>query len=435
MHELLTELFPLNRSLTGDGVRETLRRLAPLAPLEMHEVPSGTRVLDWVVPREWNVNEAYIETPDGRRIADFARSNLHLVGYSAPFRGRVSLPELRAHLHTLPEQPDRIPYRTSYFEESWGFCLAQRELEELSEGAYEVVVDTRLDEGSLTFGECLLEGESDDEVLISSHVCHPSLANDNLSGVVVAAHLANVLAELPRRLSVRFLFAPATIGAIAWLARRSPEQLARIRHGLVLTCLGDPGPLTYKRSRRGNAAVDRAASNVVAHASPSGSVRAFSPLGYDERQFCSPGFDLPIGRLTRTPDGEYPEYHTSADDPTFVDASSLEGSLAAVLEILEVLERDRAVTGTAPFGEPQLGRRGLYRSLGGEPEIPRLQEALLWVLNLADGRHSLLDIAERAGFPFRLADRAAGLLSQHGLLADAARPPEPSAIGERSGRE
>lgn len=417
MYALLSELFPLDRSLTGNGVRETLERLSKVAPLTIREVPTGTRVLDWTVPREWNVREAYIRAPDGRKVADFAESNLHLVGYSVPVRARMPLERLKERLHSLPEQPDCIPYHTSFYDETWGFCLRQHDVEALPDGEYEVVVDSTLEDGSLTYGEFVLEGESSDEVLLSCHVCHPSLANDNLSGMVVAAYLARALSGRSRRLSYRFLFVPGTIGPITWLARNS-AVVSQVRHGLVLSCLGDPGGFTYKRSRQGDATVDRAAAHVLAHLDEPGEVRAFQPLGFDERQYCSPGFDLPVGRLTRTPNGEYPEYHTSADDLDLVRPECLESSLRAVLRIVEILERDRVVVSLNPHGEPQLGRRGLYRAMGGKSDPPRLQTAILWVLNLADGHHSLLAMAERSGMDFRVLDRAAELLAEHELVRE-----------------
>ena len=417
MYALLAELFPLDRSLTGEGVRETLARLAQLVPLEVHEVPSGTRVLDWSVPPEWNVREAWVRDPSGRKVVDVAKSNLHLVGYSVPVHGHMSLSELREHLHTLPEQPDVIPYRTSYYHEDWGFCLRHRDLEGLPGGEYEVLVDSSLEEGTLTYGECYLEGDVPDEVLLSCHVCHPSLANDNLSGIVVAAHAARELARMPRRLSYRILFVPGTIGAITWLARNR-TTVSQIRHGLVLSCLGDPGAFTYKRSRRGDAAVDRAVAHVLGSLDGTHEIRGFTPLGYDERQYCSPGFDLPVGRLTRTPNGEYPEYHTSADDLSLVRAEALAGSLHTLLRIVDVLEKDRTWVNQSPYGEPQLGRRGLYRAMGGAPDLPDLQTALLWVLNLADGEHSLLEVAERSGLDLAVLDAAARLLADHDLLEE-----------------
>ena len=419
LHAFVAELFPICRSITGDGLRDTLRRIGARIPLTLREVPSGTPVLDWTVPQEWNIRDAWIASPEGDRVVDFRRSNLHVVGYSAPVRGRMTLAELRPHLHSLSDRPDWIPYRTSYYEKSWGFCLAHRDLERLRDGAYEVCIDSTLAPGSLTYGESVVPGDSRDEVLVSCHCCHPSLANDNLSGIAVAVALAAHLATLPRRrFTYRFLFIPGTIGAITWLARND-DAARRVRHGVVLTGLGDGGPLTWKRSRRGDTTVDRAAALVLAGRTPPGAVRDFSPYGYDERQYGSPGFDLPVGRLSRTPHGEYPEYHTSADDLAFVRPEQLADGLAALTEIVDILEHDHRYLNRSPKGEPQLGRRGLYRPMGGEPRLPGHELALLWVLNQSDGAHSLLDIAERAGMPFSLVHQAATALVKHDLLGPA----------------
>jgi aminopeptidase-like protein len=330
-----------------------------------------------------------------------------------PVRRRMSLEELRPHLHSLPEHPDWIPYRTSYYAENWGFCLAHRELEALAAGEYEVCVDSTLEPGSLSYGELFLPGESEEEILFSCHSCHPSLANDNLSGTAVAVWLARHLAGMPRRHGMRFLFIPGTIGSITWLARNE-AAVGRIRHGLVLSCLGDPGRSTYKRSRRGNALVDRAAAQVLRQGGEH-ELMDFVPYGYDERQYCSPGYDLAVGCLTRTPNGRFPEYHTSADNIEFVRPEALEDSLAKALAIVEVLEHDAAYQNLSPRGEPQLGRRGLYGNVGGTTP-PGFEMALLWVLNLSDGRHTLLDVAERSGLSFGLLRKAAEALAAHALL-------------------
>ena len=413
MHALVAELYPICRSITGEGLRETLRRLQRLVPLELHEVPSGTQVLDWTVPKEWNVRDAWVADPTGERVVDFRAHNLHVLNYSTPVRRRMSLAELRPHLFTLPEHPDWIPYRTSYYAENWGFCLAHRALERMREGEYEVCIDSTLQPGHLTYGELFLPGTSEDEILFSCHSCHPSLANDNLAGTAVAVWLARQLSALPRRHGMRFLFIPGTIGSITWLAGNEAAA-GRIRHGLVLSCLGDAGRSTYKRSRRGNAPVDRAAAHVLRHAGDH-ELLDFIPYGYDERQYCSPGFDLPVGCLTRTPNGRFPEYHTSADNLDFVKPAALEDSLAKALAIVEVLEQDGTYLNLSPKGEPQLGRRGLYGNTGGTTP-PGFEMALLWVLNLSDGRHGLLDIAERSGTPFRVIRQAADALVKHALL-------------------
>jgi aminopeptidase-like protein len=414
MYTLATRLFPICRSITGDGVRETLQAIAERIPLEVNEVPSGTQVLDWTVPDEWNIRDAYIAASDGERVVDFRESNLHVVSYSEPVRAQMTLDELRARLHVHPDQPDWIPYRTSYYSRTWGFCLSQRQLDALGDGSYEVVVDSTLAPGSLSYGECFLPGATDEEVLLTTHVCHPSLANDNLSGIVLLAELGAALADSPRRLSYRLVFVPGTIGSISWLARNE-GALSRVAGGLVVACVGDHGPLTYKRSRRGDAPVDRAGAHVIGRGEGE-RVLDFVPWGWDERQFNSPGFDLPVGCLTRSLEGEFPEYHSSADDLDLISAERLEQSLTAALAILDVLEHDRTYRNLSPRGEPQLGRRGLYRAVGGpDPGVEQL--ALLWVLNQSDGSRSLLDVAERSGLPFAAIREAAERLEVAGLLA------------------
>ena len=484
MMDLAAELYPIPRSLTGDGVRATLERIGRRIPLDVQELPTGTPILDWTVPREWNPREAWIRDPAGRKVVDFADHNLHLVGYSAPVHRRMTLDELRPHLHSLPEQPDLIPYRTSYYEETWGFCLPHRLLESLPDGEYEVLVDASLEDGAMTWGECLLPGSTAEEVLVSSHVCHPQLANDNLSGIAVAVQLAETLAAVPeRRYGYRFLFAPGAIGAIAWLARNR-GRLDAFRHGLIAANLGDAGAFHYKKSRRGDQEIDRAVVAALAGLGEDLVTEDFFPFGYDERQYCSPGFDLPVGVLTRTPWGKYPEYHTSADDLSFIGAEALAGSLAAYLAIAAVLEEglaapalrrrpqpprartasriartassgsapaaedgqapavdaalggrspeapppdaagtaggsagDRRYRNLEPFGEPQLGRRGLYGGLGGAGR-KEFEIAMLWVLNQSDGEHSLADIAERSGLALVIVGEAADALRDASLLEE-----------------
>ena len=414
MHDLVAELYPLCRSITGDGVRETLRRVAKHVPLEIREVASGTQVFDWTVPPEWNIRSAHITGPDGRRVVDFETSNLHVMSYSVPTRARLSRAELDTHLHSLPDQPDRVPYRTSYYSRDWGFCVSERQRASLGDGEYEVVIDSDLRDGHHTYGELLIPGETDDEVLVSCHVCHPSLANDNLSGIAVATFLAAHLRTSRNRYSYRFLFVPGTIGAITWLSANR-ANVDRVKQGLVLACIGDGAPFTYKRSRRGDATIDRAVAHTLAHRPGEHEVVDFSPWGYDERQFCSPGFNLPVGGLTRSPQGRFPEYHTSADDLSLVRPEHLAESLSVLVEIVDVLEGDRAYLNVNPMCEPRLGARGLYPSVGGDDAgVDRV--ALLWVLNLSDGTHSLLDIAARAGLPFATVRAAADALVRVGLL-------------------
>lgn len=415
MHALVAELYPTCRSITGNGVRHTLEVLGRYAKLAVTEVPSGTQVLDWVVPPEWNIRDAWIKNARGEKVVDFTKSSLHVVNYSVPVHTRLTLEELRPRLHSLPDRPDWIPYRTSYYDKTWGFCLRHRELVALEPGEYEVMIDSTLEPGSLTYGELVLPGETEDEILLSAHVCHPSLCDDNLSGIATSLFLARELAKWPkRRHTFRFLFAPGTIGAITWLAKNR-ERAQRIKHGLTVTCLGDSHPFTYKRTEAGDATIDRAAALVLKSRGLAHHLIDFFPYGYDERQYNSPGFRLPVGSLMRGRHGQFPEYHTSGDDLAFVTPERLGESLAVLRELFELLDGNETFENLAPFGEPQLGTRGLYRALGGT-SIPDLQFAMLWVLNQSDGRRSLLDVAERSGLGFRVLRRAADLLSEYGLL-------------------
>ena len=416
LHGIASKLYPICRSITGDGLRETLRLIQSKIPLEVSEVPSGTPVFDWTVPKEWNIRDAYIKDVSGKGVVDVQRSNLHVLNYSTPVHATLPLSELKQHLFTLRDHPDWIPYRTSYYKEQWGFCLTQNQLSALGDGNYEVCIDSALEDGSLSYGECYLPGHSKEEMLISTHVCHPSLANDNLSGITVATRLAQFLAGKELRYSYRFLFVPGTIGAITWLARNG-DTVPNIRHGLVLTGIGDRGGFHYKKSRRGNTEIDRAAAIVLRHCGEASEVLEFSPYGYDERQYCSPGFNLPVGCLMRSVWGTFPEYHTSADNLDFIQPDQLARSLRVCISICDVLENDRFYRNQNPFCEPQLGKRDLFRSTGGESLETELH-ARLWVLNLSDGEHSLLDIAERSGLPFETVRSAAELLSEKGLLAE-----------------
>jgi aminopeptidase-like protein len=419
MYALVEDLFPLCRSITGDGLRETLRRIGDRIPLQVEEVPTGSRAFDWTVPNEWTIRDAFVRDRHGYRVIDFNRSNLHVVGYSVPVDARMTLAELRPNLHTVPGQPDLVPYRTSYYSERWGFCLSHNQLRELEalgdDEQYEVRIDSTLAPGSLSYGELVIPGATANEILISCHACHPSLCNDNLSAISVAATLARLLSGASLRLTYRFLFAPGTIGAIVWLARNR-EATPRIRHGLVLANLGDRGSFTYKRSRQGNAVVDRAVTHVLSCSGRPHRTQPFSPYGYDERQYCSPGFNLPMGSLMRTPHGEFPEYHTSGDNLALVAPDQLAESLALLIEILEVLEREAVYVSTNPLCEPQLGRRGLYRSMGGQSDAGVEEMPLLWTLNLSDGQHTVLEIAERSGLPFDAIVRAVDALVDAELL-------------------
>jgi aminopeptidase-like protein len=417
---LIERLYPICRSITGDGVRQTLRILQEYIPLTIREVPSGTRVFDWAVPKEWNVKDAYIKNSKGEKLVDFQKSNLHVLNYSLPIHEKVSLDELKAHSFSLPDKPDWIPYRTSYYKENWGFCLSHKQLAELQEDEYEVLIDSTLRDGHLSYGEYFIKGESADEILISTHVCHPSLANDNLSGTALAVFVAKHLKAASLRYSYRFVFTPGTIGSIIWLSLNEAQTI-RIKHGLVLACAGDSGKINYKKSRQANAEIDRAVIQALRDSGDAFALHEFSPYGYDERQFCSPGFNLPVGCFMRTPHGEFPEYHTSADNLELVQPKFLVDSLTKCLSIFEILEGNRRYLNLNPKCEPQLGKRGLYGSIGGQSD-GRLQElAMLWVLNLSDGAHDLLDISEKSKVSFCLIKKAADALLANNLLREASK--------------
>jgi aminopeptidase-like protein len=424
LHRFASELFPICRSITGDGIRTTLELIRKRIPMRMEEVASGTEVFDWTVPKEWNIRDAYIADARGDRIVDFKKCNLHVLNYSVPVHKTMQLGELREHLFTIPERPDWIPYRTSYYRENWGFCLSHNQLLAMKDAEYEVCIDSTLTDGHLTYGECYLPGALQDEVLISTHACHPSLANDNLSGLVVAAALAEMLSATEHRYSYRFLFVPGTIGAITWLAK-TRNRASRIRHGLVLTGIGDSGFFHYKKSRSGNAEIDQAVANVLRSETKSPEIMEFSPYGYDERQYCSPGFNLPVGCLMRSVWGTFPEYHTSADNLEFIKPHQLAESLRVCSTVIDVLENNVRYQNLNPYCEPQLGKRGLYASRGGE-SIKAEANAMLWVLNFSDGEHSLLDIADRSGLPFFQLCEAAARLQEAALLA---RIPDKSSGG------
>lgn len=416
LHAFASQLYPICRSITGNGVRTTLQLIAQRIPLQLQEVPSGSQVFDWEVPLEWNVEDAYVKDSDGRKVVDFREHNLHLVSYSEPVARQLTLTELQPHLHVHKHNPGWIPYRTSYYRRSWGFCMRARDSEQLHDGRYEVRIDTSLEPGSLTYGEFVLPGRSREEVLLFTHVCHPSLANDNTSGMAIATWLAEWLAGQPRRYSYRIVFAPGTIGSLCWL-KRNERRLSRVRHGLVLGLLGDAGPLTYKRSRRGDAEIDRIAHYALQSLEPQARMIDFEPYGYDERQLCSPGFDLPVGRLTRSANDGYPEYHSSADDLSLISPQQLAASLAACRRICEVIESDRRYVNLQPKGEARLGKRGLYGCVGGSSPAAR-EHAMLWLLNQSDGTQSVLDIAQRSQRPFELLAQTAQELENAELLRE-----------------
>ena len=415
MHGLMTELYPICRSITGDGVKESLSIVKKHIPLNIHKIRTGAVVFDWEIPKEWNIRDAYIMNSNGEKIVDFRQSNLHVVNYSIPVHREMSLSELKQHLFTLPEYPDWIPYRTSYYNETWGFCMTYSQFLTLKEDTYQVHIDSTLKKGHLTYGEYFLRGELNDEVLLSTHICHPSLCNDNLSGISVMTYLAKHLQFQKLRYSYRFLFIPATIGAIAWLSINE-LNLRNIKHGLVAALLGDDGDFTYKKSRRGNAEIDQVVSEVLKTKDIPHKIINYSPYGYDERQFCSPGFNLPVGSLTRTTYGKYPEYHTSADNLDFVKPAALEESLELYQAVIQLLEENQKFINTNPKCEPQLGKRKLYHSTGGYNKVADFQMAVLWVLNLSDGYHSLLDISKQSGIEFELIRKVASKLTETRLL-------------------
>ena len=420
LFDFARQLYPICRSISGNGVRETLRLIGRHIPVTVHEVPSGTKVFDWEVPLEWNIEDASVTDTHGRRVVDFQAHNLHIVSYSEPINATLSLDELAPRLHSIPDRPDWIPYRTSYYRRSWGFCLRHEDRERLRPGSYRVDIKTTLAKGSLSYGEVVIPGRTKEEVIFFTHVCHPSLANDNTSGMSIATSLAQWVAAEPRRFTYRFVFAPGTIGSLCWL-KRNEARLGRIRHGLVLALLGDPGALTYKSSRRETSEIDAAAAYVVPAVDPLARLIPFSPYGYDERQLCSPGFNLPVGRLTRSVNGGYPQYHSSADDLSLIAPEFLQQSFATCQRLVAVLEGDEQYVNLSPKGEPLLGKRGLYGSVGGRSPAER-EQALLWVLNQSDGTRSLLEIAKRSGIDFHTIREAATALESAALLRAAQAP-------------
>ena len=443
MHELMIELFPICRSITGNGVRQSLQILQNHISLDISEIPSGTKVFDWTIPREWNINDAYIKNSKGEKIIDFKKSNLHVLNYSTPIRTKLSLQELLPHLHSLPDQPNVIPYRTSYYKENWGFCITHNQLINLQDDEYEVVIDSTLENGSLTYAEFFIQGESNDEVLFSCYTCHPSMCNDNLSGVVLFTFLAKHLKNLSLKYSYRFLFIPETIGAITWLSQNE-SNVKKIKHGLVAYCVGDPGNSSYKKSRQGNAEIDQIVMEVQKDTGEEHKVVDFFPTGSDERQFCSPGFNLPVGALVRTFASEFSEYHTSADNTEFVKAQYLGDTLSKYVKVITKLEEnfgkfkpndkeklgksikeknDRIFINLNPKCEPQLGKRKLYHDIGSQ--IPSQggkkiinQFALLWVLNYSDGFHYLSDIVKLSGYDLIDIENSADALVKSHLLKE-----------------
>lgn len=412
-------LWPLMRSITGDGVRKTHDILGKLVPLQRIEIPSGTQVYDWTIPAEWVFRDAYIIAPSGDRILNAKTHPLHLVNYSIPFQGVLNLRQLQEHLYSIPELPEAIPYVTSYYLPRWGFCLAHEMRERLEEGDYHVVVDCDHIDGSLTLSEVLLRGESSHEVLFSTYTCHPGMANNELSGPLVAAFLYRRLASLTkRRLTYRFVFLPETIGSIAYLARMGQHLKKHLIAGYVVSCVGDPGPFTYKASRNGSTLADRAATySLRLFSGAQLRIQDFWPDGgSDERQYCSPGFDLPVGVISRSIFGSYREYHTSLDNKDFMSFEAMSESVDAHFVVCSVLERNLIYERSMPYCEPHLSKYNLYSSLGAPRSPEERKSALLWLLNLADGKHDLLSIAERAGVNFWLLDEVAGECVRAGII-------------------
>ncbi|MEA3457934.1 MAG: DUF4910 domain-containing protein [Candidatus Thermoplasmatota archaeon] len=415
MHRLMENLYPICRSITGNGVRETLNILNEHTPLKTHEVPTGTQVFDWTVPKEWNIKDAYIKNSKGEKVVDFKKSNIHVLNYSVPLHKKMHLDELKVHLFTLPDYPDWIPYLTSYYKENWGFCLTHKQYEELEDDTYEVVIDSTLEDGYLTYGELYLKGEIEEEVLLSTYICHPSLCNDNLSGTVLLTFLAKYLKDIKLKYSYRFLFIPETIGAIAWLSLNE-DKIQKIKHGLVATCVADPGKLTYKKSRDGNAVIDEVVKKVLVDSGDEYEIIDFFPSGSDERQFCSPGINLPVGSLMRTMYGRFPEYHTSADNLNFVGSEYIADTFIKYLKVVYILENNCTYLNLNSKCEPQLGRRGLYRMIGSQKDGRINELAMFWVLNLSDGTNSILDISIHSGMRFEQIKDASDALLDNDLL-------------------
>jgi len=415
MYDLMENLYPICRSITGNGVRQTLNQIKNYIDLQIHEVPTDTQVFDWKIPKEWNIQDAYIIDSKGNKLVDFQKSNLHVMSYSTSVRKKISFDELKKHIHTIPSLPNTIPYLTSYYKEDWGFCMSHNDFLKLKDEYYEVSINSTLESGSLTYGEFFIPGAVSDEILISCYVCHPSMCNDNLSGVVLATMLAKELNTIQTNYSFRFLFIPETIGAIAWLARNE-KNLTKIKHGLVATCLGDPGVSTYKRTRNGKAEIDRAAEFVLKKSHADYKILDFFPTGSDERQFCSPGIDLNVGSIMRTPYGRFAEYHTSDDNLQFVQPEFLVDTYSKYLKTIFILENNKKYLNLNPKCEPQLGKRGLYRQIGGQKITQDSERAMFWMLNFSDGSHDVLDIAEKSELEFEILVESAKKLEENNLL-------------------
>jgi aminopeptidase-like protein len=419
MHELAAELFPITRSITGPGYRETLDILERVTgPMERHRFPTGEQLFDWTVPPEWVIRDAWIEAPGGERVVSLADSNLHVVNYSSPVDATMPLEELLPHVHSIPDRPDWIPYRTTYYERSWGFCMTDRQRRRLEPGDYRVRIDADLIDGRVELGEVTVPGQTDTEILLSTYCCHPSMANNELSGPVLVAHLARLMRERPvqPRYTYRFLFVPETIGSIAYLHRFGDRLMERLAAGYVVTCVGDEGDFSYKLSRRGDTLADRAALHVLRHAGKPHRVLDYYPAGSDERQYCSPGFNLPVGSLMRSTWDTFPQYHTSADDLEFVTARALGESLELYYRIAEALESAETFSATLPYGEPQLSPRGLYPTTGAQRNIAQSRRDMMFLLNWCDGQGDLIAGADRIDRPIWVLRPIAERLAAHDLL-------------------
>jgi len=400
IYTLANELWPINRSITGEGVRKTLSCIKKhLQNLNIRSVPSGTKAFDWIVPDEWHVSEAYIIVPNGEKICDFSINNLHLVGYSVPFRGRMKLEELQKHLHSLSEKPNAIPYITSYYKEQWGFCITQEQRNTLEDGWYEIVINSKLFAGQLDYGELILPGKSDQEVFLSTYICHPSMANNELSGITVATYLAKWLSELKiRRYTYRIVFVPETIGSITYLSKNYTNLKKKVIAGFNISCVGDERSYSYLPSRNGNTISDKVAKHVLKWIDPDYKSWTWLDRGGDERQYCAPGIDLPIASIFRTKYDDYPEYHTSLDNlDNVVTPKGLDGGYWALRKALELVEKNK-IYKVNILCEPQMGKRGLYPTLASK--IPEKQVMVMMnLLSFCDGEHSLLDIAEKINIP------------------------------------
>lgn len=414
-------LWPITRSLTGNGNRESLKILSEIIDLEVTEVPCGTQCFDWNVPPEWNIKEAWIKDSKGNIVVDFAKNNLHILGYSEPFQGKLHFEELKSHLYTLPEQPGLIPYLTSYYKRRWGFCLSHNQLIQLDKyETYEIFIDSSLDDnGTMTIGEAVIKGKSDKEILFSTYICHPSLASNELSGPIVSAFIYNHLKKQANlKYTYRFVFVPETIGSIYSLSVKGEYWKKNLSAGFVITCIGDDGKFTYKRSRIGNSLTDRAVEIILEQTEKDFNIVEFSPIGSDERQYCSPGFNLPVGSLMRTMYGKYPEYHTSADNKDLISFEAMEKSVLKYLEVIELIEKNEKYINKMPYCEPQLGKRGLYPTLGSQKGTADYVKVMMWILNLSDGENDLITISEKSKINVKDLFPVVDILIENGILVN-----------------